>query len=93
MINQNRKLRKIDRIFLIYEELVSHLGNTKPRVEILSIAQKLVELPNKDRRKEIDQMIKPIGRENYYARDVFKMVENSPWLTLSKEYYRMNEFN
>ncbi len=93
MINQNRKLRKIDRIFFIYEELVSHLGNTKPRVEILSIAQKLVELSNKDRRKEIDQMIKPIGRENYYARDVFKMVENSPWLTLSKEYYRMNEFN
>ncbi len=93
MKKQNRKLRKSDRIYLIYQELLSHLGNSKPRVEILSLAQKLVELSHRDRRREIDHMIKPLGRENYYARDVYKMVEHSPWLTLSKEYNRINEFN
>ena len=90
---QNQRLRKIDRIYLIYEELVSYLGNTKPRIEILKIAQKLVDLPSKDRKREMNLMIKPLGRENYYARDVFKMVEQSPWLTLSKEYTVINEFN
>ena len=90
---KGRTLRRADKIYLIYCELISQLGNTTPRVELLRIAHKLVDLPSKDRKKEINLLTKPVGRENYYARDVFKMVETSPWLTLSREYRTINEFN
>ena len=93
MKTKSVRLRKSNKIYLIFKELVAHLGNTMPRADILLTAQKLVELSAKERRKKINLLVKPIGKENYYARDVFKMVQDTPWLTLSKEYRIMNEFN
>ena len=93
MKTKSVRLRKSNKIYLIFKELVAHLGNTMPRADILLAAQKLVELSAKERRKKINLLVKPIGKENYSARDVFKMVQDTPWLTLSKEYRIMNEFN
>lgn len=87
------KLKKNEKVYLIYQELLPHLSNTTPRIDILSMAQKISELPERDRKKEINYITKPLGRQNYYARDVYRMFEYSPWLSLSKEYNTINEFN